>query len=45
MIDGDMMLHPKFIEDHKKVIRKGYVVNGCRVRLDEKLTNKNLCDP
>lgn len=40
MIDGDMMLHPKFIEDHKKVIRKGYVVNGCRVRLDEKLTNK-----
>lgn len=39
-IDGDMMLHSKFIEDHLKVARPGYVVNGSRVRLTPELTEK-----
>lgn len=39
-IDGDMMLHAKFIEDHLKVARPGYVVNGSRVRLTPELTER-----
>ena len=39
-IDGDMMLHPRFIEDHKRIARPGYAVNGSRVRLNQQMTEK-----
>ena len=40
LIDGDMMLHKKFIEDHKRVTRPGYVVNGSRVKLTPEITER-----
>ena len=32
-IDGDILLHPKFIEDHLKSASKGYFIKGSRGRL------------
>lgn len=43
MIDGDIMLHRRFIEDHLKVMQPGYAVRGNRVRLNEKIT-KQICE-
>jgi glycosyltransferase involved in cell wall biosynthesis len=40
-IDGDMILHPNFIEDHKKYAKNGHFVQGSRVLLMPKLT-KNI---
>ena len=42
MIDGDMILHHKFIEDHLNHAELGFFVQGSRVILDKKLTNKTL---
>lgn len=39
-IDGDIMLHPRFIEDHKRIARPGYMVNGSRVRLGKELSEE-----
>jgi glycosyltransferase involved in cell wall biosynthesis len=37
-IDGDCILHHKFLEDHLKTRRVGTVLSGRRVMLDEELT-------
>jgi glycosyltransferase involved in cell wall biosynthesis len=42
MIDGDMVLHPAFVKDHRKAARKGYFVQGSRVLLDEKGTQESI---
>jgi glycosyltransferase involved in cell wall biosynthesis len=42
LIDGDMILHPKFIQDHIKVAERGFFVQGSRVLLSENLTKKTL---
>ncbi|ATA89325.1 glycosyltransferase family 2 protein [Capnocytophaga stomatis] len=39
-IDGDVILHPKFIEDHKKYACKNCFVTGSRVMLGAKTTEK-----
>lgn len=39
-IDGDIFLHPKFIEDHVRLAEKGYYVKGGRVNLNKKLTEE-----
>lgn len=43
MVDGDMMLHRRFIEDHIKVISQGYAVKGNRIRLNEE-TTRQICE-
>ena len=42
MIDGDMILHPCFIEDHLTAAEHGCFVQGGRVLLDEKATEKAI---
>lgn len=37
-IDGDVFLHPKFVEDHVLFAHKGYYLKGGRVNLDRALT-------
>lgn len=39
LIDGDMILHPSFINDHKKIAQKGKFVQGSRVLLNQKRTH------
>ncbi len=38
MIDGDMMLHPKYIEDHNRARQKNRCVLGSRVFMDAEWT-------
>lgn len=45
MIDGDMVLHPKFIQHHLTVARKGRFIQGSRVLIDDELTRKYLMTP
>ena len=40
MIDGDSVLDNDFIKDHKKFSQKGTYIQGSRVLLQEKFTNK-----
>lgn len=35
IVDGDMLLHPDFIADHKRLARKGTFIQGSRVLLFE----------
>lgn len=42
IVDGDMVLHPKFISDHKKAAKKGVFIQGSRVVLTEKKTQELL---
>jgi len=44
-IDGDMMLHPRFVEDHLNVAKLGTFVQGGRVIMSEKLTQGILQNP
>ncbi len=44
-IDGDMMLHPNFIEDHLSVAKQGTYVQGGRVIMNDELTQGILTDP
>lgn len=39
-IDGDIILHPKFIEDYSNIIKPDYYYRGSRVRLDKELSGK-----
>ncbi len=41
-IDGDMMVHPRFIEDHQLAARKGCFVQGGRVILNATATDSIL---
>ncbi|MDH2997493.1 glycosyl transferase [Pasteurellaceae bacterium LFhippo2] len=45
IIDGDMVMHPEFIADHKKAAKKGLFVQGSRVVLTEEKTAKLLENP
>lgn len=42
MIDGDIILHPGFVADHRAFARRGTFVGGSRVRLDQTLTQELL---
>ena len=42
LIDGDMLLHPKFINDHAKNATKGFYIQGSRVLLNPIKTEKVL---
>jgi glycosyltransferase involved in cell wall biosynthesis len=46
-IDGDMVLHPRFIEDHAWCARPDCFIQGSRVRLPSEATQRMLreCDP
>lgn len=45
MIDGDMVMHPEFIADHRKAAKKGLFVQGGRVVLTETKTAELLQNP
>ncbi|HZF17825.1 MAG TPA: glycosyltransferase family 2 protein [Steroidobacteraceae bacterium] len=38
IVDGDMLLHPDFIADHRRAARPGRYLQGCRIPLDEQAT-------
>ena len=42
LIDGDMILHPKFIQDHVNNAESGYFIQGTRVLLTKNTTSKVL---
>ena len=42
LIDGDMILHPRFIEDHVRNAKSGYFVQGSRVLLTQNKTKRVL---
>ena len=42
LIDGDVVLHDKFIEDHLKHAQMGFFVQGSRVLLNERATKEVL---
>ncbi len=41
-IDGDILMHPRFLEDHRRIMKRGYFVAGSRVMLSQSATNKLL---
>jgi glycosyltransferase involved in cell wall biosynthesis len=41
-IDGDMVLHPNFIEDHRSAARRGYFMQGVRLLTGPKIAKKLL---
>ncbi|MBD1420240.1 glycosyltransferase family 2 protein [Sphingobacterium chuzhouense] len=41
-IDGDIVLHKRFIEDHKKAAKPGYFIAGSRAAIGEKRSNEIL---
>lgn len=45
MIDGDMVLHPKFIQHHLAVAQRGRFIQGSRVLMDDSLTEHYLNSP
>ncbi len=42
LIDGDMLLHPDFVADHRKFARRGSYVQGTRIHLGERATHEVL---
>lgn len=42
MIDGDIILHEKFIESHIRNAKRGFFVQGGRAMMNEKLSNRVL---
>ena len=42
VIDGDMILHPYFVADHILAAKKNFFIQGSRVLIQEKLTEKLL---
>src|SRR5690242_16315502 len=40
IIDGDMLLHERFVADHRRHARRGYFTQGIRVYADEALTQR-----
>ena len=42
LIDGDTILHPRFIEDHINDSKSGYFVQGSRVLLTQNMTSRVL---
>ena len=44
-LDGDCIVQPDFVERHRALAQKGYLVTGSRVLLDENLTKQLLSWP
>lgn len=44
-VDGDMLLHPAFVADHRAAARRGCYVQGTRILADERLTARLLREP
>ena len=44
-IDGDMLLHPEFVADHRRFARPGRFTQGVRVLADEALTRTLIAHP
>lgn len=44
-VDGDMILHPEFIADHRRLARPGWYTQGVRIALDSQATAASLRDP
>jgi glycosyltransferase involved in cell wall biosynthesis len=42
IVDGDMVLHPEFIRDHRRLARKGTFIQGSRVLLFEGNTRRRM---
>ena len=42
LVDGDMILHPKFIQDHLKNAEPGYFIQGTRVLMTKNRTRQAL---
>jgi glycosyltransferase involved in cell wall biosynthesis len=40
--DGDILLHPQFIEEHLKNAKEGFYLRGSRTLIDEETTNELL---
>ncbi len=43
-IDGDMVLHPEFIADHRRAAQPGHWVQGTRILLDETRTRRLISE-
>ncbi len=43
-IDGDLILHPYFIEDHIRIAQRGFFLTGSRVILNKNMTKEILED-
>ena len=44
-VDGDMLLHPQFVADHRRLAHPGRYTQGVRLLLDEPLTRRLLAEP
>jgi glycosyltransferase involved in cell wall biosynthesis len=42
LTDGDMILHPDFVQDHGKSAKQGFFIQGSRVLLDENTTQLTI---
>jgi glycosyltransferase involved in cell wall biosynthesis len=42
LLDGDMVIHPRFVEDHVSNARRGYFSQGVRIPLDARATRIQL---
>jgi len=42
LIDGDIILHPKFIQDHVNNAKVGYFIQGSRVLLTQDITEQRI---
>ena len=42
LIDGDIILHPKFIQDHVNNAKVGYFIQGSRVLLTQDITEQTI---
>jgi glycosyltransferase involved in cell wall biosynthesis len=42
LVDGDMVLHPKFVADHVRAARRGFWTQGVRIPLDVRATRRVL---
>lgn len=45
LVDGDMLLHPRFLADHARLARRGFFTQGVRARADPVLTAELLESP
>jgi glycosyltransferase involved in cell wall biosynthesis len=42
LVDGDMVLHPNFVEDHRSLARSGFFIQGARVLTCEAMARRML---
>ena len=42
LVDGDMVLHPQFVADHRGIAQRGFWTQGVRIPLDEPATRRLL---